>query len=108
MINNILLSVHNKLLVGGLFCDLQRAFDCLNREILLSNMRFYGTWDIANNLIKSYLQDRYQRVLINNENSNKYFSEWEQVKHGVPQGFMLGPLFFILYINNLSKIIRQI
>ena len=63
--------------------------------------------DIANKLIKSYLQDRYQGVLINIENSNKYFSEWEQVKHGVPQGSILGPLFFLLYINSLSKIISD-
>jgi len=73
LINNILSSVHNKLLVGGLFCDLQRAFDCLNHEILLSNMRFYGILDIANQLIKSYLQDRYQRVLLNIENSKQIF-----------------------------------
>jgi hypothetical protein len=61
---------------------------------------------MANKLIKSYLQDRYQRVLINIENSNKYFSEWEQVKHGA-QGSILGLLFFLLYINRLSKIISD-
>jgi len=97
LINNILSSVHNKLLVGGLFCDLQREFHCLNHEILLSNMRFYGILDITNKLIKSYLRDGYQRVLLNIENSNKYFSEWEQLKHGVPQGSILGPLFVVIY-----------
>jgi hypothetical protein len=56
-------------------------------------MRFYSIFGIANKLIKSYLQDRAQRVLINIENSNKYFPEWEQVKHGFPQGSILGPLF---------------
>jgi hypothetical protein len=69
-------------------------------------MRFYGILGLANKLIKSYLQDKYQRVLINTENSN-IFSEWEQVKHGVPQGLILGPLFFLLCINDLSRIISD-
>ena len=85
MINNILSSLNNKLSVGGLFCDLQKAFHSSNHEILLPKMRFYAISGVANKLIKSYLQDRYQRVLINIWEL-KYFSEWEQVQHGIPQG----------------------
>jgi len=71
---NILTALNNKLLVGGIFCDLHKAFDCVNHDILLSKMEFYGISVKANNLIKSYLQDRYQRVLVD-LHSNKYYSE---------------------------------
>jgi hypothetical protein len=86
--------------VGGIFCDLTKAFDYANHNILLSKLEFYGITGRANNLIKSYLNDRYQRVLINNKYSKNSFSEWEKVKQGVPQGSILGPLFSILYIND--------
>jgi hypothetical protein len=61
---NILTALNNKMAVGGIFCDLHKAFDCVNYDILLSKMEFCGISGKANNLIKSYLQDRYQRVLV--------------------------------------------
>jgi hypothetical protein len=85
-LNKVLTSLNNKILVGGLFCDLQKAFDSMNHDILLSKMEFYGISDIMNKLMASYLHDRYQRVSIKDNNSNKYFSNWVHVKHGVPQG----------------------
>jgi len=57
---NILTALNYKLLVGGIFCDLQKAFVCVNHDTLL----LYGISGKANNLIKSYLQGRYQRVLV--------------------------------------------
>ena len=78
VMNVILLSLNSKLLVGGVFCDLQNAINCVNhyRPILLSKMEFYGISGKANNLMKSYLKGRYQTVLLKN-NSRTYFSKLE-------------------------------
>jgi len=61
--NKILEALNNKLLVGGIFCDLKKAFDCVDREILLTKMYNYGISGKELKLITSYLQDRNQRVL---------------------------------------------
>jgi hypothetical protein len=90
-------------MVEEILCDLQKTFDCVNHDILLSKMKFYGITGIANKLIESYLRNRYQRVVINDDKLNKYHSEWEQIHHGVPQGSVFGPLFLLLYINDLPK-----
>ena len=76
LIKNILSSLNNKIIVGGLFCDLQKAFDCINYNILLSKMTFYGITGVANRLMESYLRNRYQSLIINtNNNSNGYISK---------------------------------
>jgi hypothetical protein len=70
LINYILTSLNNKLLVG-VFCDLQKAFDCVDHDLLLSKMHLYGISGKGHNLIQSYLQNRYQRVIIHT--SNKFW-----------------------------------
>jgi len=85
--------------VGGIFCDLSKAFDYDNHDILLVKLKFYGVRGHTFNLFASYLKSRYQRVITGTSVSNIYFSEWHEVKRGVPQGSILGPLFFLLYIN---------
>jgi hypothetical protein len=52
--------------VGGIFCDLQKVFDCVNHNILLTKLKFYGVTGRTLRLIKSYLEGRYQKVVLDN------------------------------------------
>jgi retron-type reverse transcriptase len=106
--NKILQALDNKEWVGGLFCDLSKAFDHVNHDILLEKLKFYGVTGTANKLIKSCLTNRYQRVKIKNNHILNHYSEWDNVKQGVPQGSVLGPLLFLIYINYLSDSISDI
>jgi hypothetical protein len=87
LLNEILLAMNNKLTVGGKFCDLEKAFDCVNHDILLKKLEHYGIVGIFNTLIMPYLNNRYQEVTLDNRKThNSTSSDWELIKHGVPQG----------------------
>jgi len=92
LLNEILTALNNKQMVGGIFCGLHKAFDCINHAVLLEKMKFYGVSGKFYNLVKSYLDGIYQKVILSHNNGIE--STWEKIKQGVPQVSILGPIFF--------------
>ena len=86
----------------GVFIDLQKAFDTVNHDILISKLNRYGIRGVAFDWFKSSLSDRTQYATINNERS-----EIQTSKYGVRQDSILGPLLLLIYINDLSRSIKN-
>ena len=83
--------------------DLQKAFDAMDHQILLSKLNHYGVHGVSNDWFKSYLSNRSQYVSIN---MSQYESGLAAINFSVPGGSILGPLLFLLYINNLNQVIK--
>ena len=84
--------------VVSLFLDLSKAFDLVSHQILLNNLKYYGSQQKENNWFQSYLSNRKQQVHVNG-----VASESCSISTGVPQGSILGPLLIIIFINDLPK-----
>ena len=88
---------------GAILTDLSKAFDCLNHDLLLAKLSAYDFSMDALKFIRSYLKDRKQRTKVGTD-----YSAWLNIKYGVPQGSVLDPLLFNIFLNDIFFFIRDI
>ena len=98
LIETIKKYLDNDEIVCRVFIDLQKAFDTISHEVLLEKLKHYGIRSKENNWFCSFLTNRKQYVSISG-----FFSQTKIVRCGVPQGSTLGPLLFLIYINDLNN-----
>ena len=98
LVDKIYKDLDQKRMPLSIFMDLSKAFDTLDHTILKEKLKYYGVTGTALKWFSSYLENRMQYVEINNIRSNT-----QTIKTGVPQGSILGPLLFLIYMNDIHK-----